>query len=566
MPRWQKLLLPQILLVLSLVGVYIYRQKPYLKKIFLTSASCFVGLSLAIFGQVYQSGADTYELFLYWAALIVAWVLTAQSTVLWFIWLTLVHIALALYLDHVDYSQHFLNSSILSLLPAVFAISLIGAEKYFPSLKHPVIWFSLVTTSLNFATYTLIIYIFKDYSDSDLTAILAVLSISLVIVSTYIKHRQIKSIATQIPILLSLDVLVWTCFFWLCVESGDGFREVGATALVMTLVTIGLLRVNIWWLHRQRDSSSPIQIPWFFSILNGIGGLVAGITITVFVIALFSRSLDHSTGLSVAVFFGTIGLILNNVSENNPFIQTLALSLSTCGYIFFTVYLGENTTLGGAAFGWIILSSSLYYFYKNDLHRLSTTLMALLLSAYWLWESDMPPVYVLVLLQLGLGTMILICFNPSSPKVLKPAGYSAVIILLGLFFTPVYQENRELIDGRIAALVFATATLVIISLYNEEITKKHLAITILCTVLIALVTSPGLTIAITLLAIGFWQKELVLSSLATLFIPIFLIEYYYSMEVTLWTKSVLLVSAAIIFLGIRKALTTTFDNNREATS
>ena len=60
-------------------------------------AAVSVGVLLALIGQTYQTGADTYELFLYWALLIVPWALLARIDELWMLLLALFNVALVLY-------------------------------------------------------------------------------------------------------------------------------------------------------------------------------------------------------------------------------------------------------------------------------------------------------------------------------------------------------------------------------------------------------------------------------------------------------------------------------------
>lgn len=60
-------------------------------------AALLVGALLALVGQTYQTGADTFELFTAWAAAILPWVLVARFPALWVLWLVLVNAALALY-------------------------------------------------------------------------------------------------------------------------------------------------------------------------------------------------------------------------------------------------------------------------------------------------------------------------------------------------------------------------------------------------------------------------------------------------------------------------------------
>jgi uncharacterized membrane protein len=59
--------------------------------------SLLTGALLALTGQVYQTGADTYELFAWWAVLILPWVLVGRSVALWLVWLALLNVALYLY-------------------------------------------------------------------------------------------------------------------------------------------------------------------------------------------------------------------------------------------------------------------------------------------------------------------------------------------------------------------------------------------------------------------------------------------------------------------------------------
>lgn len=63
----------------------------------LLAASLAVGALLALIGQTYQTGADTFELFLVWALLITPWVLVARLPALWILWLAILHVAYAFY-------------------------------------------------------------------------------------------------------------------------------------------------------------------------------------------------------------------------------------------------------------------------------------------------------------------------------------------------------------------------------------------------------------------------------------------------------------------------------------
>src|SRR5690348_12313782 len=56
-------------------------------QVLLVAASVLTGVLLAVIGQVYQTGADLFELFAAWAVLILPWVLVSRSAAHWLLWL-----------------------------------------------------------------------------------------------------------------------------------------------------------------------------------------------------------------------------------------------------------------------------------------------------------------------------------------------------------------------------------------------------------------------------------------------------------------------------------------------
>lgn len=60
-------------------------------------AAVLMGVLLALVGQVYQTGADTFELFAAWAVAIVVWVAVARQGALWLLLLAIVNLAIVLY-------------------------------------------------------------------------------------------------------------------------------------------------------------------------------------------------------------------------------------------------------------------------------------------------------------------------------------------------------------------------------------------------------------------------------------------------------------------------------------
>lgn len=86
------------------VALSFRRRFHFICQLLLLVASIITGSLLALFGQVYQTGADTWQLFFAWAVLISPWVIIARFPALWLLWLGLVNTSLMLYLDVIDLS------------------------------------------------------------------------------------------------------------------------------------------------------------------------------------------------------------------------------------------------------------------------------------------------------------------------------------------------------------------------------------------------------------------------------------------------------------------------------
>lgn len=79
-------------------------------KLLLLAAGVLVGVFLAVYGQIYQTGADAFELFVGWAALILVWVALARFAGFWLLWLVLAEVGWSLYWVQVLQPQHRLDS------------------------------------------------------------------------------------------------------------------------------------------------------------------------------------------------------------------------------------------------------------------------------------------------------------------------------------------------------------------------------------------------------------------------------------------------------------------------
>lgn len=94
--RFHKFAMLELLIVGTLVAHYKFAAKANANYLILV-ASVLLGVLLAFYGQTYQTGADTWQLFAMWALLISPWVLLARFAALWMLWLILANLSLVLY-------------------------------------------------------------------------------------------------------------------------------------------------------------------------------------------------------------------------------------------------------------------------------------------------------------------------------------------------------------------------------------------------------------------------------------------------------------------------------------
>lgn len=96
------------------------------KQIILTGASFLVGALFAVYGQVYQTGANAYEFFLGWTLFVTLWTIASGYPPLWLVWIGLVHITIHLYCQQMlsyDDELYYILHNTQTLILAICTVS-----------------------------------------------------------------------------------------------------------------------------------------------------------------------------------------------------------------------------------------------------------------------------------------------------------------------------------------------------------------------------------------------------------------------------------------------------------
>lgn len=128
MPKALKLGGLQILILACAVAGWRLGLHRLVARALLFAACVLVGVYLAVFGQIYQTGADAYELFRAWALLILLWTVSSREPLHWLLLLAVTNLAIGLHWDQVvglDWGTHY---SIWLLLALLQFLGLAGLE------------------------------------------------------------------------------------------------------------------------------------------------------------------------------------------------------------------------------------------------------------------------------------------------------------------------------------------------------------------------------------------------------------------------------------------------------
>jgi uncharacterized membrane protein len=100
--KFVKLGLVQVAMLGIATTLLVFKPSDFVLKLGLTAISVLVGIAFAVFGQIYQTGADAYDFFFGWSIFVTAWVVIAGFPFLWFFYLILINLTIYLYLIQVQ--------------------------------------------------------------------------------------------------------------------------------------------------------------------------------------------------------------------------------------------------------------------------------------------------------------------------------------------------------------------------------------------------------------------------------------------------------------------------------
>ncbi|MDH3347217.1 MAG: DUF4401 domain-containing protein [Desulfobulbaceae bacterium] len=299
--------------------------------------------------------------------------------------------------------------------------------------------------------------------------------------------------------------------------------------------------------------------PLYIKILSGVGAWFSAFFLIMFCV--LADLLDNSTNATVIGIIFFIAAIFIAKASKATFLDQLALALAIAGNILLVFYhLGifYNFSFLTPVLIQTTVCLVVYPLYANAVYRYLAPILLALLIAVWIVEEQ-PAHFIHFLIAAETLLLSLLTINKKIPAKFNPLLYSAATMLpatlLFLNFSQISWWRIEFQTPIQVSSVLVTAFTIYLFIHlaggAKHLREPWLITAIGTSALLGAFTTPGIPTAIALLVLGYNYNDRILSGLAYLFLPIFLILYYYSLNVDLAYKSWILAGSGLILLTVR---------------
>ncbi len=298
--------------------------------------------------------------------------------------------------------------------------------------------------------------------------------------------------------------------------------------------------------------------PLYIRILTGVGAWFSAI----FIIAFLGISNWLDDGAIIIGIFFLIGAVLTGRSSKTIFLRQLALALAFCGNLLVlygtTHHFHFDFNLPVLVSIQAIVCFVMYPLLPSPVYRFIAPIGLVSLLVAWIVDFEI----FTAMHILTAGTMLLagvLVLRKEKPRSLTPLTYSAAAMLpAALLFMNLTQLSPfgEHFRGPLwpSSVILAIG---LIYLYihlaggADKLRQPWFILAVACTILLGVFTTPGVLVVVGLFILGFAFQDVFLSGLGYIFLPCFLILFYYAMNIDLAYKSYVVAGSGVVFLVVR---------------
>lgn len=261
LPQIIQLALPQVLLlIIAVLSVYFSRASEAVIQTLHALCGLMLGLSLAVIGQVYQTGANSYLLFLLWSILLLPWLYRQNAGI--FILLGLTGF-LALYLASVQLGFHDWQSIVL-LQIWWCSMWLLAYWQYHALEKYTLLWIVVLSV------VSMVGFFYADHLSAAVLLISAFVPLSLLAWQSYRKQDTLA--VSLLSAGIGINILMWVAYGLI-----DQLNLGTFGFLILVILSLGIFYLITRFILQVLPKSYVSTIPL------GIGAWLAGIFLSAFI-------------------------------------------------------------------------------------------------------------------------------------------------------------------------------------------------------------------------------------------------------------------------------------------
>lgn len=357
--------------------------------------------------------------------------------------------------------------------------------------------------------------------------------------------------------------------------------NIKAGQLLEELQNVGMIEPSAFTKSGQfiQAQQQEKELPLYLRILVGIGALIAAPCFIEFL--RFSKIIRFNSEAGL-IFWGLIfvggALFLARTSgdkdstvKHSFFIQSSFCAMGV-GKILFVM--GFATMFGrhgnwGVTLGTFLITAATYHVYRMSIDRflstlaIFTSLFVNILSDRYVGTSTAIILNLSFFIQVILAA-VLLTHNRVKRDYIPLAYATAFSLCIVVIFFAVESKIGHWKNPQPYSLTFVNAilTMSLVALIGwasgnlEKLKTEPLMLASLGSVLLGIISVPGLILSICLIVLGYAKHEKLLLLMGIVLMPVFIFLYSYNLDISLMAKSGVLVGSGIILLAGRGYMAT----------
>ena len=304
---------------------------------------------------------------------------------------------------------------------------------------------------------------------------------------------------------------------------------------------------------RLHVAPAPPSPPLLVSGLMGCGAWVSALFFVAFLAMIHLVGEGGTSNIAVGGVLIGCAVAAYRSPGATLFLRQLGLALSVAGHLILNA--GACLLLDthyAPALVMPLAAAALYPLVRDSLHRFLMVLAAVeSVVVCLLWHGTSESLHAITLIEV---VGILAAFLPARvSSAFRPAGYAlacSLVINVLLVGIPTMLKIHAW-----PSTVILTVALVVACRWAAAgagpSVQQRVAVAVIA---LGLLSTPGILAALLLLVIGFGSGRRGLDALAMAFLPVFLVLFYYNLEVDLAYKSWILMGSGVVLLAVRHML------------